>query len=301
MMRAAPRPQIAPSRYGHASSCRRAAFHGQDPAAPVRHFDKLILTQLGAELPAIGKTHGTKPVPWLPLGWWQTTCATQSGCYNAQMTNSLSDPTLNAVLQRLHAAAEANDPPLLSEAHRKDPPGLPLHADSEVATLLGEAYIPVPPETGTLLYLLARGAGSNRVVEFGTSFGISTIYLAAAVRDHGGQTVISTEINPRKVERARRNIEAAGLAEYVEIREGDALETLRVIDGPVDLLFLDGWKDLYLPVLKLLEPALRSEALVVADDLDKYREAHKPFLEFITNPANGYVSIEIPVGDRLAL
>jgi len=217
------------------------------------------------------------------------------------MINSLNDPTVNAVLQRLHAAAEANDPPLLSEAHRKTQHGLPLHADSEIAALLGEAYIPVPPDVGMLLYLLARGAGSNRVVEFGTSFGISTIYLAAAVRDHGGQRVISTEINPRKVERARRNIEETGFTEYVEIREGDALETLRAVNGPLDLVFLDGWKDLYLPVLKLLEPALRREALIVADDLDMYREAHKPFLEFIRNPSNGYASLEIPIGDRLAL
>ena len=111
--------------------------------------------------------------------------------------------------------------------------------------------------------------------------------------------MISTEINPRKAEQARKNIEEAGLTEFVEIREGDALETLRTIDGPVDLLLLDGWKDLYLPVLKLVEPALRREAVVVADDLNLYPEVHKPYLEYVRNPTNGYVSVEVPLEIRL--
>lgn len=210
------------------------------------------------------------------------------------MTCSLTHPSVNGVLQRLHAAAESNDPVILSKAQ-------PVRSDSEIATLLGDAYISVSPETGRFLYLLARSIGSSTVVEFGTSFGVSTIYLAAAVRDHGGHKVISTERNPRKVEQARKNVAEAGLAEFVEIREGDAPETLRTIHGPVDLLLLDGWKDLYLPVLKLVGPALRREALIVADDLDLYPEAHKPYLEFIRNPVNGYVSVEVPIGDRLNL
>ena len=173
--------------------------------------------------------------------------------------------------------------------------------DSEIASFLSGAYIPVPPEVGQLLYILTRGARAKTVVEFGTSFGISTIYLAAAIRDLGGGRVISAEIDPHKVRSARRHLEEAGLAEHVEIREGDARETLRAIDGQVDLLLLDGWKDLYLPVLQAVEPALRPSALVIADDLDLFPEAHTPFLEFIHNPANGYAAIELPLGDRLAL
>lgn len=217
------------------------------------------------------------------------------------MTCSLNDPIVNGVLQRLHAAAERNDPAILAKAQGQAGRGSPVRSDREIATILGDAYISVSPETGRFLYLLARSVGSRTVVEFGTSFGVSTIYLAAAVRDHGGHRVISTEMNPRKVEQARKNVAEAGLAEFVEIREGDALETLRAIKGPVDLLLLDGWKDLYLPVLKLVEPALRREAVVVADDLNLYPEVHKPYLAFVGNPANGYVSVEVPIGDRLGL
>src|SRR5438105_1400262 len=148
------------------------------------------------------------------------------------MTCSLHDPKIRSMLQRLHAAADANDPAILETALK----GPGVRVDSEIARLLSEAYIPVPPEAGQFLYILARGAAAKTVVEFGTSFGISTIYLAAAVRDNGGGIVITTEIEPAKARRAREHIREAGLAEYVEIREGDALVTLRTLDRPIDLL-----------------------------------------------------------------
>jgi predicted O-methyltransferase YrrM len=212
------------------------------------------------------------------------------------MKCSLENPATRALLQRLHDAADAGDDQILAAAHRNRS----VRSDSEIAALLGEAYLPVSPDVGRFLYLLVRSSRCKTVVEFGTSFGISTIYLAAAVCDHGGGKVIATEINPNKAERARANIREAGLAGYVELRQGDALETLRGLE-PVDFLLLDGWKDLYLPVLKLVQPALQPGALIVADDLDKYPEVHLPYLEFIRDPANGYVSVEVPMGDRLLL
>jgi predicted O-methyltransferase YrrM len=139
------------------------------------------------------------------------------------------------------------------------------------------------------------------VVEFGTSLGISTIYLAAAVRDRGEGTVITTELHPGKVQKAREHLRAAGLLDYVDLREGDALETLKGIASGVTLLFLDGWKKLYLPVLKLVEPALAPGAMVAADDLDLFPEVHKPYLAYVRDPSSGYVSVEVPIGDRLEL
>ena len=173
--------------------------------------------------------------------------------------------------------------------------------DSEMSWLLDHAYIPVSPDAGRFLYAMARVAGTGTVVEFGTSFGISTIYLAAAVRDRGEGRVIATELHAAKARAARDNLERAGLADFVDLRQGDALETLKGLGGGVGFLFLDGWKDLYLPVLKLVEPALRTGALVVADDLDLFPEVHRPYLAYVRNPANGYVSVEVPVGDRLEL
>ncbi|XXY48788.1 class I SAM-dependent methyltransferase [Sorangium sp. So ce269] len=82
------------------------------------------------------------------------------------------------------------------------------------------------------------------MVEFGTWFGISTVFLAAAVRDGGGGRVIGSELHPEKVRRARKNLDESGLGDLVEIREGDALVPLRDVEGPIDLVLLDGWKNL---------------------------------------------------------
>jgi predicted O-methyltransferase YrrM len=209
------------------------------------------------------------------------------------MTSSLHDPVVSRVLEALHGQAGTVDPPLLDQMGDK--------TDDEMAHVLDLAYIPVSPDAGRFLYTLARGIQAGTVVEFGTSLGISTIYLAAAVRDRGEGTVIATELHAGKAQKARENLRAAELLDYVDLREGDALETLRDIDGGVTLLFLDGWKKLYLPVLKLLEPALEPGAMVAADDLDLFPEVHKPYLAYVRNPGSGYVSVEVPIGDRLEL
>ena len=146
----------------------------------------------------------------------------------------------------------------------------------------------VSRETGTLLYMLARGAGARHVVEFGTSFGLSTLHLAAALRDNGGGRLIGSEFEPSKVARARANLEEGGLADLVEIREGDALETLGArLPATIDMVLLDGAKALYPEILRLLEPHLRSGALIVADNA-----ADSPdYLAQVRSPATGYLSV----------
>jgi predicted O-methyltransferase YrrM len=152
-----------------------------------------------------------------------------------------------------------------------------------------DVYLSVSRETGTLLYMLARSIQARSVVEFGTSFGISTLYLAAAMKDNGGGRVIGTEFEPSKVARARENIAAAGLSEFVDIRAGDALETLaRDLPQTIDLVLLDGAKQLYSPVLGLLGPRLRQGALVVADNADMAPE----YIQAVRKPASGFVSTQ---------
>ena len=97
------------------------------------------------------------------------------------------------------------------------------------------------PDQGDLIYLLCRGMRATRVVDFATSIGMSAIYFAAAMRDNGGGIVIGSEIVPEKVATARRNLTDAGLADYADIREGDARQTLRDLGGPVDFALIDGW------------------------------------------------------------
>jgi predicted O-methyltransferase YrrM len=112
----------------------------------------------------------------------------------------------------------------------------------------------VSRETGVLLYMLARSTKARTIVEFGTSFGISTLHLAAALRDNGGGRLITTEFEPSKAARARDNLKAGGVMDLVEIREGDALETLsHDLPETIDLVLLDGAKALYPEILRLVE------------------------------------------------
>jgi predicted O-methyltransferase YrrM len=162
---------------------------------------------------------------------------------------------------------------------------------------LRNLYVPVSKKQGEFLYLIARSLRANRIVEFGTSFGISTTYLAAAVKDNGGGVVIGSELEPTKVGTARRNLEEAGLSKLVEIREGDAQETLQEPGGIIDMVLLDGFKGLYLPMLKMLTPHLRQGAVVVGDNIFTFRRALSPYVSFVQDPSNGFSSVTLFLGD----
>lgn len=150
---------------------------------------------------------------------------------------------------------------------------------------LGGAYIPVSREQGEWLYLTARAMNARRIVEFGSSFGISTLYLAAAAHENGGQ-VVTTEIVPQKCRATEAALREAGLEGSARVLEGDALETLKQVEGPIDLVFLDGWKDLYVAVLELLKPKLRTGAVVIADNVN-LKDA-KPYVAHVR--ASGFQS-----------
>ena len=153
----------------------------------------------------------------------------------------------------------------------------------------------ISPQGGELLYILVRARRPATIVEFGTSYGISTLYLAAAVADNGMGEVVSTELSSTKVAAARANLIEARLADQVSIVPGDAMTTLNDIRGPIDLVLLDGWKELCLPVLRSLESRLSAGALVVADDINL--ASMSGYLQYVRTPANGYVTIAFPVED----
>jgi predicted O-methyltransferase YrrM len=216
------------------------------------------------------------------------------------MPSTLTEPRVDAVLSRLFAQADRADEVASSLPEDRALPSraarLRLTA-RERADVLQDMYMPVSPDVGRLLYALVRACRPETVVEFGTSFGISTIHLAAAVTDNGTGRVVTTELSDRKATAARENLEQAGLAGVVTILEGDALETLAGLTGPVGLVLLDGWKDLYLPVLRLLQPRLTPGALVVADDTSL--ETAAGYLAYVRDPANGFVSVAFPVDDGI--
>ena len=164
----------------------------------------------------------------------------------------------------------------------------------ERADLYRDAPIAIVPDVGELLYVLALARRAERVVEFGTSLGFSTIHLAAALRDNGSGSLITTEWQHEKAQLAEENLIEAGLGDLVEIRVGDAMETLGEMSGDIDIVFLDGWNDLYLQVLELLEPHLRPGGLVIAD-LSRDDPTLAPYSDYVRDPGNGYQSIEIPL------
>jgi predicted O-methyltransferase YrrM len=159
--------------------------------------------------------------------------------------------------------------------------------------------MPISPQGGDLLYILVRAKRPNTVIEFGTSYGISTIYLAAAVADDGTGHVVSTDLGTAKVVAARANLTEARLADHVTILPGDAMTTLNDVPGPIDLVLLDGWKDWCLQLLRSLESRLASGALIVADDINL--SSLSGYLEYVRDPANGYVSAAFPVEDGMEI
>ena len=155
------------------------------------------------------------------------------------------------------------------------------------------AYLPVSKEQGESMRELIIDYNCKNIVEFGTSFGISTIYLADAARQTGGK-VISSELLESKANKAKQNIEDAGLCDYVEVKIGDAMETLSAYSEPIDFLFLDGWKDLYLPLFKMLEPNFHKNTLIYADNMDM--AGTRNYADYVLGKSNAYKTQSIHDG-----
>jgi predicted O-methyltransferase YrrM len=205
---------------------------------------------------------------------------------------TLTTAPLASLLDRLFAEADETSPaanPALAAVSPEERARL-MRSKTDYLDLYGRMKdypLAVSRETGALLYMLARSCRARTIVEFGTSFGISTLHLAAALRDNGGGRLITSEFEPSKVVRARDNLTAGGLIDLVEIREGDALWTLRAdLPETIDMLLLDGAKGLYPEILSLVESRLRPGALIVADNADWSPD----YLARVRSPAGGYMS-----------
>lgn len=212
----------------------------------------------------------------------------------------LATAPLAPLISRLFAEADAASPQDAPEFQNMLAEGQQLmRSKTDYARLYGalkDYPIPVSRETGHLLYMLARSMKARTIIEFGTSFGISTLHMAAALRENGGGRLITSEFEPSKAARARENLAAGGLLDLVEIREGDALVTLASnLPEAIDLVLLDGAKALYSDVLDLIEARLRPGALIVADNADYCPE----YLARVRTPEAGYLSV--PFGEDVEL
>ncbi|GGM52872.1 O-methyltransferase [Longimycelium tulufanense] len=215
--------------------------------------------------------------------------------------HGLADPKVGEMVEYIVGEQQRIDdveqPKLLKIVRARTTPWTP----GELVEACAPGYYAAPLPICRMLYTTVRAMRPERVVEFGTSYGLSTLHIAAALRDNGGGRVTSVEMHEGKAAAARENIAEAGLSDHVEIVVGEASQVLAEVPGPVDFLYLDGWAEFYLSVLKAVEPKLRSGALVHADDTGKFAAGAKSYLDYVRDPANGYVSVEITDGQGLEL
>jgi predicted O-methyltransferase YrrM len=215
----------------------------------------------------------------------------------------LRDVRIEEVVNSLHAKSDAQIPETIQfNARRAATAGSP--ADDEIKAFRSDKLVALDPDKAEFCYQLCRAIGARRIVEIGTSYGVSTLYLATAVRDNiaasGGKgVVIGTEYEPEKARAARANFAAAGLSQFIDLREGDLRETLRDLDGPIDFLLVDIWIAMARPALELVAPRLRPGAIVVCDNTTQFRSDYAAYFEYLTDPANGFRTLTLPFGGGL--
>ncbi len=206
------------------------------------------------------------------------------------LSSVIRDPDVLSVIRQMNARRKHPAPGEFSGSHAPDPE---RYADYGFS---------IHPEQGDLIYLLCRAMKASRVIDFATSVGMSALYFAAAMRDNGGGLVVGAELVRAKAETAMNNLNAAGLGAYVDIRTGDARETLKDAGGPVDFALIDGWPvsegaTLARQVIEVVAPQVRVGGYVLNDN------AEPDFLEYIRDPRNGFISVTLPIkrGTELAL
>ncbi|HEY2906256.1 MAG TPA: class I SAM-dependent methyltransferase [Vicinamibacterales bacterium] len=215
---------------------------------------------------------------------------------------------IDGLLERLYARNLAQDAALADYfTTRANEGSLDWNQfDERTNTFLQDKLVALDRSKAEFCYHVCRALGARRVVEAGTSFGVSTIFLAAAVRDNlaqeapaslevsGHPIVIATENEPRKTRMARGHFAEAGLSSLIDLREGDLRETLQDVDGPVDFMLIDIWTPMAQPVLGLIGPRLREGAVVICDNTQQFREAYREYFEFIDDPRNGLRTMTLP-------
>lgn len=220
------------------------------------------------------------------------------------MAGVISDAALQARIDALQArsvAQEAETGAYFSERGKRGElswDGL----DAASHQFMADKLVALEPVKAEFCHLMCRALRATRVVEVGTSHGVSTLYLADAVRANGGGTVIATEYEAAKAAAARANFAVAGLATFIDLREGDLRETLKTLEGSVDFVLMDIWTEMARPAIELIGPHLRPGAIVVADNTSGvFRHPYRHFFEYVSDPANGLTTMTLPFQGGLEL
>ena len=198
----------------------------------------------------------------------------------------LRDQTVEDLLAALHGRSD-EQAELERDLYYQRTRGAQAPTPDEIKAFRSDKLVALDRDKGEFCYQLCRANDARRVVEVGSSYGVSTLYLAAAVRDNvrasgGNGVVIGTEYEPAKARAAVANFKQAGLSPFIDLREGDLRETLKRIDGPVDLVLVDIWIAMARPALELVTPHLKSGAIVICDNTEQYRSEYADYLALST-------------------
>jgi len=215
----------------------------------------------------------------------------------------IRDPELERLLSTLHARSDAQVAELRAfEAQRAK--GGSESGDQAIKAFRSDKLVALDRDKAEFCYQVCRSIDARHIVEVGTSYGVSTLYLAAAVRDNvraggGHGVVIGTEYEPAKASAARANFQQAGLSDFIDLRAGDLRETLREIDGPVDFMLVDIWIAMARPALELVAPHLKRGALVICDNTEQYRAEYAAYFAFLNDPLHGFRTMTLPFAGGL--
>lgn len=222
----------------------------------------------------------------------------------------LNDPNLEALLDELHRRSDAQTTAMREHFASRFKDGKPTEpidlGAGEDKRFVADMLVALDRDKALVCYALCRALNAKRVVEAGTSFGVSTLYLAAALRDNARadglkRIVVGTEYEAEKAKTARTNFARAGLSDFIDLREGDLRQTLRGIDGPIDFMLIDIWIPMARPALELVAPHLRKGAVVICDNTGHLREAYADYFAFLNNPKNGFLTMTLPYEGGLEL
>jgi predicted O-methyltransferase YrrM len=223
----------------------------------------------------------------------------------------VNDPKLEKLLDALHAQSQGESGAIDAYFARRIKEGTLSWdgMDAETTTFFSDKMVALEKDKAEFCYALCRALGARRVVECGTSFGVSTLYLAAAVRDNlassseavGKPKVIATEWEAEKAAVARRNFEAAGLSQFIDLRQGDLKDTLKIIEGPVDFVLLDIWSEAVMPAMVNIAPHLRQGAVIIADNTESARRGYEAYFTFIADSKNRLRTLTLPFSGGLEM
>lgn len=205
---------------------------------------------------------------------------------------------IRSLLTRLHAESKAQEAAITRDDYNK----------ASIHEVMRDKFIALDEDKAHYIYQLLRATGATTIVEAGTSFGVSTIYLALAANANSkanGKTpvVVATEHEPTKAARAREHWQQCGedVVKAIDLRVGDLRETLKTNLENVDFLLLDIWTPMALPTLKLVQPKLRHGALIIADNTVMAKDSYKEFLDYVRAPGSGFIDTTVPFEGGLEL